>query len=81
MVPTVVASYPDVLVLCPVVSCMTLVLTRASNQLGTTAQPKIVLSNEFVRLKSINRLTPMQHTQYLWEHLQYVALVLQCFDD
>jgi hypothetical protein len=27
MVPTVVTSYPDVLVLCPVVSCMTLVLT------------------------------------------------------
>jgi hypothetical protein len=29
MVPTVVTSYPDVVVLCPVVSCMTLVLTMS----------------------------------------------------
>jgi hypothetical protein len=40
MVPTVATSYPDVLVLCPVVSCMTLVLTRDLSNLALDWAPE-----------------------------------------
>jgi hypothetical protein len=40
MVPTVVTWYPDVLVLCSVISCMTLVLTEASCTFYTTPRQK-----------------------------------------